>query len=55
MAGKSDKAKGRVEKAVGDLTDDPTMRRRGQSDEAAGNIKETVGRGIDKARGRKRR
>ncbi len=52
-SGKADKAKGRMEKAVGDLTDDPQLRRRGESDEAAGKLKDTIERGIDKARGKK--
>jgi uncharacterized protein YjbJ (UPF0337 family) len=55
MSGKTDKAKGRMEKAVGDLTDDSEMRRRGQADEAAGKVKDAVDRGIDKARGKKNR
>ncbi len=53
MAGKTDKAKGRVEKAAGDRTDDPNMRRRGRVDEAAGKVKDAVDRGVDKARGKK--
>jgi uncharacterized protein YjbJ (UPF0337 family) len=53
MAGKTEKAKGRIEKAAGDLTDDPNLRRRGQNDEAAGKVKDAVDRGIDKARGKK--
>ncbi len=53
MAGKTDKAKGRMEKAAGDLAGDSNMRRRGQVDEAAGKVKDAVDRGIDKARGKK--
>ncbi len=53
MAGKTDKAKGRMEKAAGDLADDPNLRRRGQVDEAAGKVKDAVNRGVDKARGKK--
>ncbi len=53
MSGKTDKAKGRVEKAAGDLTNDSNMRRRGQVDEAAGKVKDAVDRGVDKARGKK--
>ncbi len=55
MAGKTDKAKGRMEKAVGDLTDDSEMRRRGHADEAAGKVKDAVDQGIDKARGKRTR
>jgi uncharacterized protein YjbJ (UPF0337 family) len=53
MAGKTDKAKGRVKKAVGDLTDDKDLRRRGQADEMAGEVKDTLDEGIDRARGKK--
>jgi uncharacterized protein YjbJ (UPF0337 family) len=49
-SGKSDKAKGRVKKAVGDLTDDADMRRRGQIDESAGKVKDTVEKGVDRAK-----
>ncbi len=55
MAGKTEKAKGRVEKAVGDLTDDPEIRRRGRNDEAAGKVKDALDRAVDKARGKKSR
>jgi uncharacterized protein YjbJ (UPF0337 family) len=54
MAGTSEKAKGRMEKAVGDLTGDDEMKRRGQVDEATGKVKDTIDRGIDKARGKKK-
>jgi uncharacterized protein YjbJ (UPF0337 family) len=49
-SGRTDKVKGRIKKAVGDLTDDPELRRKGQIDEDAGNIKDTVERGVDKAK-----
>lgn len=55
MSGKTDKAKGRIEKAVGDLTDDSQMKNRGHADEAAGKVKDAVDQGIDKARGKKSR
>ena len=42
MSGESDKAKGRVEKATGDLTDDPDKKREGQLDEKAGKAKDTL-------------
>jgi uncharacterized protein YjbJ (UPF0337 family) len=53
MAGKTDKAKGRIKKAVGDLTDDKEMRRRGEADELAGDVKDTLDEGVDRARGKK--
>ena len=49
-SGKSDKAKGRIKKAMGDLTDDADMRRRGQVDEDAGKIKEGVNKGVDRVK-----
>jgi uncharacterized protein YjbJ (UPF0337 family) len=45
MAGKVDKAKGRVKKAAGDLTDNKGLKGRGRTDEAKGKAKS----GIDKA------
>jgi uncharacterized protein YjbJ (UPF0337 family) len=49
-SGTADKIKGRIEKAAGDLVDDPKLRRRGKVDEAAGKVKDAVERGIDHAR-----
>lgn len=40
--GGMDKAKGRVKKAAGDLTDDERMRDEGRLDEAKGKAKEKV-------------
>jgi uncharacterized protein YjbJ (UPF0337 family) len=45
MSGKTDKAKGRVKKAAGDLTGDQSLKDRGRTDEAKGKAKG----GIDKA------
>jgi uncharacterized protein YjbJ (UPF0337 family) len=53
-AGAGDKAKGRVKKAIGDLTDDERLRREGQGDEAAGKVKDTVDDVVDRVRGKKR-
>jgi len=49
-SGTADKVKGRVEKAAGDLADDPKLRRRGKIDEAAGKAKDAIERGIDHAK-----
>jgi uncharacterized protein YjbJ (UPF0337 family) len=49
-SGTGDKVKGRIEKAAGDLADDPKLRRRGKIDETAGKVKDAVDRGIDHAR-----
>jgi uncharacterized protein YjbJ (UPF0337 family) len=45
----SDKVKGRVEEAVGVLTNDPKLKRRGKMDQAAGSVKDIIGKTIDKA------
>lgn len=44
--GKSDEAKGRVKKAVGELTGDDELKREGSIDKASGKVKQ----GIDKAK-----
>ena len=49
-SGRVDKIKGRLKKAVGDLTDDPELRRRGQVDESAGKVKDAVDRGVDRVK-----
>jgi uncharacterized protein YjbJ (UPF0337 family) len=49
-SGTADKAKGRVKKAVGELVDDPELRRRGEVDETAGKVKDSVERGVNKVR-----
>jgi len=46
MSGKTDVAKGRVKKAVGELTGDRQLKREGDIDKAAGKIKQ----GIDKVK-----
>jgi uncharacterized protein YjbJ (UPF0337 family) len=46
-SGTGDKAKGRMEKAAGDLLDDDRLRNRGAVDETAGKIKDGVERGVD--------
>jgi uncharacterized protein YjbJ (UPF0337 family) len=49
-SGRVDKIKGRIKKAVGDIADDPELRRRGQVDETAGKIKDNVERGVDRVK-----
>lgn len=49
MNAKADQIKGRVEEAVGVLTDDQRLKNRGKIDQAAGKAKEAIGRVIDKA------
>jgi uncharacterized protein YjbJ (UPF0337 family) len=49
-SGTGDKVKGRIEKAAGELTNDPNLKDRGRVDETAGKIKDGVERGVDKVR-----
>jgi uncharacterized protein YjbJ (UPF0337 family) len=49
MSGTTDKVKGRVEEAVGVLTNDSKLKNRGKMDQAAGNVKDAIGKTIDKA------
>lgn len=49
MNGTTDKVKGRVEEAVGVLTNDQKLKNRGKVDQAAGNVKDAIGETIDKA------
>ena len=49
MNGTTDKVKGRVEEAVGVLTNDQKLKNRGKVDQAAGNVKDAIGKTIDKA------
>jgi uncharacterized protein YjbJ (UPF0337 family) len=42
LSSKSDDLKGRAKEAVGDLTDNPDLRREGKTDRAAGKVKEKL-------------
>ena len=44
LDGRVDQVKGKVKKAVGDLTDDERLHDEGAADEAAGNVQEGFGR-----------
>jgi len=44
-----DKATGRAKKALGDLADDPSVRREGQKEEQKGEAKEDLSKAQDKA------
>jgi uncharacterized protein YjbJ (UPF0337 family) len=46
MSGKSDEMKGRVKKAVGELTGNDKLKREGDLDKAAGKVKQ----GVDKVK-----
>jgi uncharacterized protein YjbJ (UPF0337 family) len=47
MTGETDKAKGKLKQAAGDLTDDEDLRREGKIDEAAGKVKDAAGKAKD--------
>jgi uncharacterized protein YjbJ (UPF0337 family) len=53
--GRLDEAKGRAKEAVGDLTDDDSMKGEGKVDRAAGETKSAVGTIADKIKGLFRR
>jgi uncharacterized protein YjbJ (UPF0337 family) len=50
-SGTSDEIKGRVEEAVGVLTDDQRLKNEGKLDQATGKVKKAVERVIDKSKG----
>jgi uncharacterized protein YjbJ (UPF0337 family) len=45
LDGKAEQVKGKVKKAVGDLTDNERLHDEGAADEAAGDVQEGFGRG----------
>jgi uncharacterized protein YjbJ (UPF0337 family) len=49
-SGTGDKIKGRIEKAAGELTNDPELKDRGRVDETAGKVKDGVERTVDKVK-----
>lgn len=55
MGTNKDQVKGRAEQAVGDLTGDKDMKRRGKADETAGKAKDKAGRAIDWAKDKLRK
>lgn len=46
--GTTDKVKGRVKEAAGDLTGNQRLKNEGRKDQAAGKVKDTVNRVVDK-------
>lgn len=50
MAGEADEAKGRIKKAVGELTGDEDLKRQGEIDKASGKVKEATEKIANKAR-----
>jgi uncharacterized protein YjbJ (UPF0337 family) len=49
-AGTGDKAKGRIQKAAGELTNDKDLKDRGSINETSGKIKDGVERGVDRVK-----
>lgn len=45
MEGKAEALKGKMKQAVGDLTDNETLKNEGIADEAAGDTQDAIGRG----------
>jgi len=50
MSGETDKAKGRVKEAAGDLTGDKSLKNEGKVDRASGGVKDKVGDAADKVK-----
>ncbi len=50
MAGKTEKAKGRVKEAAGALTGNRKLKREGKIDQLVGSVKEAVGSAVDTVR-----
>ncbi|MET0557657.1 MAG: CsbD family protein [Solirubrobacterales bacterium] len=50
MAGKTDKAKGRAKKAVGEMTDNENLKTRGRADKAKGKAKSAIDTATKKAK-----
>jgi len=44
VKGKAEVLKGKIKRAAGDLTNDPTLRDEGTADEAAGKTRDALGR-----------
>lgn len=49
----ADEAKGRVKKAVGEITDDDQLKREGSIDKASGKVKDAVDKTKDSLQGKK--
>ena len=50
MDARSDKVKGRLKEAAGDLTGNKRLKRKGQVDQAGAKVKQRVAEGVDKAK-----
>lgn len=54
-SGKMDEAKGRVKKAVGELTGDDRLKQEGTIDKTAGKLKQGIDKAKDALQGKERR
>lgn len=50
MSGTTDKAKGRIKEAVGALTGDEELKRKGKIDQAAGTVKDAAEQAIERVK-----
>jgi uncharacterized protein YjbJ (UPF0337 family) len=50
MSGETDKAKGRVKEAAGDLSGDRSLKNEGKVDRASGGVKDKVGDAAEKVK-----
>ena len=50
MDAQSDKVKGRLKEAAGDLTGNKRLKRKGQVDQTGAKVKQRVAEGVDKAK-----
>jgi uncharacterized protein YjbJ (UPF0337 family) len=50
MSGTADKGKGRIKQAIGDLTDDDSLKNEGKVDETSGKVKDAANNAVDKVK-----
>lgn len=50
MSGTADKGIGRIKQAVGDLTDDDSLKNEGKVDETSGKVKDAANNAVDKVK-----
>jgi uncharacterized protein YjbJ (UPF0337 family) len=50
MSGGTDKAKGKIKEAAGDLTDDKDLQREGKADKTGGDAKQKLAGAVDKVK-----
>ncbi len=52
MSGSSDKAKGKIKEAAGDLTGDKDLQHEGKADKTGGDAKQKLSGAVDKIKGK---